>query len=52
MIPEVSKTARRRARTVKIGNVKIGGNSPIAVQSMTKTDTRDIKKKPGLRLSG
>ena len=27
-----------------MGNVPIGGNSPIVVQSMTKTDTRDIKK--------
>lgn len=30
-------------RKVKIGNIKIGGGSPIAVQSMTNTDTRDIK---------
>lgn len=26
-----------------LGNVPIGGGAPIAVQSMTKTDTRDIK---------
>jgi len=34
---------RRNTRTVPIGNVKIGGGNPVAVQSMTKTFTRDIK---------
>jgi (E)-4-hydroxy-3-methylbut-2-enyl-diphosphate synthase len=34
---------RRNSTQLKIGPVTIGGNSPIAVQSMTKTDTRDIK---------
>jgi len=33
---------RRNTREIKIGNLKIGGGSPIAVQSMTKTDTSDI----------
>ena len=33
---------RKQTRTVKIGEVKLGGNNPIAIQSMTKTDTRDI----------
>jgi len=33
---------RRVSKTVNIGNVTIGGNAPIVVQSMTKTDTRDI----------
>jgi (E)-4-hydroxy-3-methylbut-2-enyl-diphosphate synthase len=32
---------RRKTREIRIGNVKIGGNSPISVQSMTNTDTRD-----------
>ena len=32
---------RRVTREVRIGSVVIGGSSPIAVQSMTKTDTRD-----------
>ncbi len=27
---------------VKIGNVTIGGGAPVVVQSMTKTDTRDV----------
>ena len=33
---------RRRTRTVRIGRVPVGGGAPIAVQSMTKTDTRDV----------
>ena len=32
---------RRLSREVSVGNVKIGGNNPISVQSMTTTDTRD-----------
>ncbi len=31
----------RRSKTVKIGNIKIGGGNPVAVQSMTNTDTAD-----------
>ena len=33
---------RRASRKLKIGSVTVGGNTPIAVQSMTKTDTRDV----------
>jgi len=33
---------RRQARQIQLGKVKIGGNAPISVQSMTKTDTRDV----------
>jgi len=36
-------SGRRRTRRVMIGEVPIGGGAPIAVQSMTKTDTRDVK---------
>ena len=32
---------RRRTRAVRVGRVQIGGGAPIAVQSMTTTDTRD-----------
>ena len=32
---------RRKSREVKIGNLAIGGNHPIAIQSMTNTDTLD-----------
>jgi len=31
---------KKRKREVFLGRVKIGGNAPISVQSMTKTDTR------------
>lgn len=34
---------RNDTKKVKIGSVTIGGGSPIAVQSMTTTDTKDIK---------
>lgn len=33
--------SRRDSRSVLVGNVRIGGDAPIAVQSMTNTDTRD-----------
>ena len=32
---------RRKTREVKIGNIAIGGDNPIAIQSMTNTDTHD-----------
>ena len=35
---------RRKTRQISIGPVKIGGDAPISVQSMTKTDTRDVRK--------
>jgi (E)-4-hydroxy-3-methylbut-2-enyl-diphosphate synthase len=38
MIP----TKRRYSREIMIGNVAVGGNRPISVQSMTNTDTRDV----------
>ena len=34
---------RRISKEVKIGNVWIGGNHPIAIQSMTNTKTEDVK---------
>ncbi|MFZ5997498.1 MAG: flavodoxin-dependent (E)-4-hydroxy-3-methylbut-2-enyl-diphosphate synthase [Nitrospirota bacterium] len=33
---------RRTTRTLHVGSVVIGGGNPISVQSMTKTDTRDV----------
>ena len=33
---------RRAARQLSLGGVKIGGGAPVSVQSMTKTDTRDV----------
>ena len=35
-------TNRRVSKPVYVGNVKVGGDAPISVQSMTKTDTRDV----------
>ncbi len=33
---------RKNTRVVKIGGVAIGGENPIAIQSMTNTDTRNV----------
>ena len=33
---------RQTTRAIQIGGVSIGGGAPIVVQSMTKTDTRDV----------
>lgn len=33
---------RRVSKKIRIGNVEIGGNSPISIQSMCTTDTRDV----------
>ena len=35
---------RRKCREVQIGNIKIGGNNKIAIQSMTTTKARDVEK--------
>ena len=35
---------RKKTRQISIGSVKIGGDAPISIQSMTGTDTRDIRK--------
>ena len=34
---------RRKSRQVKVGNVLIGGDAPISIQSMTNTLTTDVK---------
>src|SRR3989338_7926417 len=34
--------SRRKTRQIQVGKVKIGGEAPVTVQSMTKTDTRDV----------
>src|SRR5258708_9974483 len=34
---------RRKSVTVRIGNVRVGGDVPVVVQSMTNTDTADIE---------
>jgi (E)-4-hydroxy-3-methylbut-2-enyl-diphosphate synthase len=35
---------RRKTRQISVGSVKIGGDAPVSVQSMTKTDTRDVRR--------
>jgi (E)-4-hydroxy-3-methylbut-2-enyl-diphosphate synthase len=34
---------RRKTRTITVGKVEVGGNSPISVQSMTTTKTADVE---------
>lgn len=36
------KTVRRKTSTVMVGNVAIGGEHPIRIQTMTTTDTKDV----------
>ena len=38
------KIPRRNTNLVKVGNINIGGKSPVVVQSMTDTDTSDVDK--------
>lgn len=33
---------RKETKKIKLGNIFLGGDAPIAVQSMTNTDTRDV----------
>ena len=41
---DLRRYIRRRSCEVKIGTTTIGGNNPIAVQSMTNTATADVEK--------
>ena len=34
---------RKKTRKIKVGNLEVGGDSPISVQSMTNTLTTDVK---------
>ena len=34
---------RRQSRQIMVGNVPVGGGAPISVQTMTNTDTWDVK---------
>lgn len=34
---------RKKTKKIRLGNVEIGGDAPISVQSMTNTDTRDVE---------
>jgi len=33
---------RRKSYSAKIGNIRVGGDAPVMVQSMTNTDTADV----------
>ncbi len=37
-----SPIVRRRSRQIFVGNVPVGGDAPVAVQSMTNTETTDV----------
>ncbi|WP_174519445.1 flavodoxin-dependent (E)-4-hydroxy-3-methylbut-2-enyl-diphosphate synthase [Pseudoclavibacter albus] len=43
-MPKVPETLapRRKSRKIKVGNVEVGGDAPVSVQSMTTTPTTDI----------
>ncbi len=34
---------RKKTRVIRVGKVPIGGGNPVSVQSMTKTDTRNVR---------
>ena len=34
---------RKKTKVINVGNVKVGGENPISVQSMTNTLTTDVK---------
>ena len=38
-----NKITRRKSSLIKVGNVSVGGDSPISVQSMTNTNTEDVR---------
>jgi (E)-4-hydroxy-3-methylbut-2-enyl-diphosphate synthase len=37
------KIRRHATKRITVGNVAVGGGSPVSVQTMTKTDTRDVR---------
>ena len=37
-----SNIKRRKTRQIMVGKVPVGGDAPIAVQSMTNTETTDV----------
>ena len=39
---QAPKIQRRKSRQITVGSVKVGGDAPISVQSMTCTDTMDV----------
>ncbi len=43
----MNELIRKQTRKIKVGNIYVGGNAPVSVQSMTNTDTRDINATAG-----
>lgn len=41
-VAKASPIKRRKSRQIMVGNVPVGGDAPIAVQTMTNTDTCDV----------
>ncbi len=41
-VPAFGPAARRSTRQVRVGQVAVGGDAPVVVQSMTNTDTADV----------
>jgi hypothetical protein len=40
----IYETRRRKTRTVMVGNVPLGSDHPIRIQTMTTSDTKDVAK--------
>ncbi len=40
---EPAAIERKKTRQIRVGAVPVGGGAPVAVQSMTSTDTRDVE---------
>jgi (E)-4-hydroxy-3-methylbut-2-enyl-diphosphate synthase len=40
---DLSKLKRKKTKKIYLGDIPIGGDAPIAVQSMTNTNTHDVK---------
>ncbi len=43
MVAEASIIKREKTKPVYVGGVQVGGGAPVVVQSMTCTDTRDVR---------
>ena len=41
--PNQTAAPRRKTRQIRVGNVLVGGEAPISVQSMTTTKTADVE---------
>jgi (E)-4-hydroxy-3-methylbut-2-enyl-diphosphate synthase len=39
----MNKFERRKTRKIMVGNIAVGGGSPVSVQTMTKTKTNDVE---------